>query len=285
MSTEYQQVPSQQALFSHNNLLDPWLVSSPPNISFAWGPKGFRREQVHSPPLFDADMQWSLSPASTPTFSPKKPAYVPSSQYISTSPPPSLSSSPEDAWSLSQRQTGDDQTLPDEDSLYKTELCRSYMETGTCRYGLKCQFAHGHNEVRRLPRHPKYKTEICKTFHTRGTCPYGTRCRFIHTKPRIGPFGDLLSPLASPMCSPYSSPPSVSPSPLSRGLRTPTPPPHVPQWSSSWSLDGDGDTPAQEDPAPADANADEDGDGGDCEVPDSPVSLSGKRLAIFRTIC
>jgi len=68
-------------------------------------------------------------------------------------------------------------------NLYKTELCRSFEETGTCRYGSKCQFAHGYTELRPAPRHPKYKTEICKTFHSIGTCPYGTRCRFIHTSP------------------------------------------------------------------------------------------------------
>lgn len=77
-------------------------------------------------------------------------------------------------------------------SLYKTELCRSFEETGHCRYGGKCQFAHGHDELRSVNRHPKYKTEICKTFHTVGTCPYGKRCRFIHT-PR--PISD--SPLIS----------------------------------------------------------------------------------------
>jgi hypothetical protein len=65
-------------------------------------------------------------------------------------------------------------------SLYKTELCRSFEETGACRYGLKCQFAHGRPELRPVTRHPKYKTEVCKTFHTIGTCPYGKRCRFIH---------------------------------------------------------------------------------------------------------
>eukprot|EP01113_Clastostelium_recurvatum_P006038 TRINITY_DN1272_c0_g1_i4.p1 TRINITY_DN1272_c0_g1~~TRINITY_DN1272_c0_g1_i4.p1 ORF type:complete len:338 (+),score=110.66 TRINITY_DN1272_c0_g1_i4:207-1220(+) len=69
-------------------------------------------------------------------------------------------------------------------NLYKTELCRSFAETNTCRYGLKCQFAHGRDELRPIIRHPKYKTEICKTFHTTGTCPYGSRCRFIHSKAR-----------------------------------------------------------------------------------------------------
>lgn len=66
-------------------------------------------------------------------------------------------------------------------NLYKTELCRSWIETGLCRYGHKCQFAHGEHELRPVLRHPKYKTEICKTFSTTGSCPYGPRCRFIHT--------------------------------------------------------------------------------------------------------
>lgn len=47
-------------------------------------------------------------------------------------------------------------------SLYKTELCRSFEETRHCRYGSKCQFAHGEDEIRQLARHPRYKTEVCK---------------------------------------------------------------------------------------------------------------------------
>ncbi|KAG5350854.1 hypothetical protein C0989_009024 [Termitomyces sp. Mn162] len=66
--------------------------------------------------------------------------------------------------------------------LYKTELCRSWEEKGTCRYGSKCQFAHGEDELRKVARHPKYKTEICRTFWVSGTCPYGKRCCFIHTE-------------------------------------------------------------------------------------------------------
>jgi hypothetical protein len=41
--------------------------------------------------------------------------------------------------------------------LYKTELCRSWEEKGTCRYGPKCQFAHGEDEIRRVARHPKVR--------------------------------------------------------------------------------------------------------------------------------
>ena len=67
-----------------------------------------------------------------------------------------------------------------ESRRYKTELCRAYEERGQCRYGERCQFAHGLAELRAMQRHPKYKTELCRTYHTSGYCPYGTRCHFVH---------------------------------------------------------------------------------------------------------
>lgn len=71
-------------------------------------------------------------------------------------------------------------TASSSSSRYKTELCRSFTENGLCKYGSKCQFAHGPDELRDLSRHPKYKTEPCRTFHTIGFCPYGMRCHFVH---------------------------------------------------------------------------------------------------------
>uniref|UniRef100_K3W6M5 C3H1-type domain-containing protein n=1 Tax=Globisporangium ultimum (strain ATCC 200006 / CBS 805.95 / DAOM BR144) TaxID=431595 RepID=K3W6M5_GLOUD len=65
-------------------------------------------------------------------------------------------------------------------NLYKTELCKHFMETGACRYASKCQFAHGEHELRGVLRHPKYKTTRCKAFVSTGKCMYGNRCRFIH---------------------------------------------------------------------------------------------------------
>ncbi|KAJ0402666.1 hypothetical protein ATCC90586_006180 [Pythium insidiosum] len=65
-------------------------------------------------------------------------------------------------------------------SLYKTELCKRFSEFGSCRYGAKCQFAHGVAELRHVVRHPKYKTTKCKSYWGSGHCPYGSRCRFIH---------------------------------------------------------------------------------------------------------
>ena len=41
--------------------------------------------------------------------------------------------------------------------LYKTELCRSWEEKGSCRYATKCQFAHGEEELRKVARHPKVR--------------------------------------------------------------------------------------------------------------------------------
>ncbi|RWR96394.1 mRNA decay activator protein ZFP36L1-like protein [Cinnamomum micranthum f. kanehirae] len=42
--------------------------------------------------------------------------------------------------------------------LYKTEICNSWVDTGFCRYGSKCQYAHGKEELR--PSRPrKFKPE------------------------------------------------------------------------------------------------------------------------------
>ncbi|KAJ1560236.1 hypothetical protein HK405_007792 [Cladochytrium tenue] len=76
--------------------------------------------------------------------------------------------------------------------LHKTELCRSWEETGTCRYGAKCQFAHSEEELRSVKRHPKWRTKPCKTFWTEGTCPYGKRCGFIHMSAELS-----ITPIAS----------------------------------------------------------------------------------------
>jgi len=72
-------------------------------------------------------------------------------------------------------------------SRYKTEMCRPFSEHGTCKYGDKCQFAHGSHEVRNINRHPKYKTDLCKTYHSVGFCPYGPRCHFIHALDEMRP--------------------------------------------------------------------------------------------------
>lgn len=65
--------------------------------------------------------------------------------------------------------------------LFKTEMCKSFVETGVCRYGKRCKFAHGEQEQRMVHRHPKYKTQICRNFKEKGSCPYGQRCCYRHS--------------------------------------------------------------------------------------------------------
>uniref|UniRef100_UPI003AAAB9CF mRNA decay activator protein ZFP36 n=1 Tax=Centroberyx gerrardi TaxID=166262 RepID=UPI003AAAB9CF len=97
-----------------------------------------------------------------------------------TSPTPLNSSSSLPSSTSSLFSTASSASTSSSSSRYKTELCRSFAESGICKYGGKCQFAHGGEELRDLNRHPKYKTEPCRTFHTIGFCPYGIRCHFVH---------------------------------------------------------------------------------------------------------
>ncbi|XP_041509133.1 mRNA decay activator protein ZFP36-like [Microtus oregoni] len=107
---------------------------------------------------------------------------------------------------------------PTTSSLYKTELCRTYSESGRCRYGAKCLFAHGLGELRQANRHPNYKTELCHKFYLQGRCPYGSRCHFIPH-----PNEDLAAP-----GQPHVLRQSISFSGLPSGRRTSPPPPGFP---------------------------------------------------------
>ena len=64
--------------------------------------------------------------------------------------------------------------------LYKTELCANWMKTGFCRYGSKCQFAHGMNDIKIIVKNEKYKTRVCTQYKKTGYCKYGNRCLFVH---------------------------------------------------------------------------------------------------------
>eukprot|EP00388_Colpodella_angusta_P005577 GDKJ01017163.1.p1 GENE.GDKJ01017163.1~~GDKJ01017163.1.p1 ORF type:complete len:875 (-),score=293.60 GDKJ01017163.1:338-2962(-) len=64
---------------------------------------------------------------------------------------------------------------------FKTEMCKSWIETGECAYSARCTFAHGLDEMRKKTHVTnKYKTRPCKRFIQFGWCPYGPRCLFIH---------------------------------------------------------------------------------------------------------
>ena len=67
------------------------------------------------------------------------------------------------------------------DPKYKTELCKSWIDTKFCIYGNKCRFAHGKDEVSNKPiNNTKYKLKKCTSFFERGFCQYGNRCHFKH---------------------------------------------------------------------------------------------------------
>ncbi|CAJ0950375.1 unnamed protein product, partial [Mesorhabditis belari] len=105
---------------------------------------------------------------------------------------------------------------PKNPKLYKTEMCRTWIEQGRCNYGDRCQYAHGEHEKRYVPRHPKYKTEMCQSFHKTGYCPYGHRCHFIHSESEVHQYQReketalraALSPLTPGLASLPLAPPS-----------------------------------------------------------------------------
>ena len=71
------------------------------------------------------------------------------------------------------------------DPKYKTELCKTFSETGKCPYGFKCRFAHGKEELVSKILNSNYKKKDCKTFSEFGFCPYGSRCSFRHDERKI----------------------------------------------------------------------------------------------------
>mmetsp|Transcript_59711 Transcript_59711/g.139770 ORF Transcript_59711/g.139770 Transcript_59711/m.139770 type:complete len:283 (+) Transcript_59711:84-932(+) len=71
----------------------------------------------------------------------------------------------------------------------KTKMCR-FHETGRCRYGDECPFAHDPSELEELP--DLRKTSICKNWQ-QGRCSHASeRCPFAHGKEELRktpPFG------------------------------------------------------------------------------------------------
>ncbi len=72
------------------------------------------------------------------------------------------------------------------DSKYKTELCKSFTECGFCAYGNKCRFAHGKHELfEKSVNHKKYKQKECLSFFKNKYCCYGSRCHFKHEERKL----------------------------------------------------------------------------------------------------
>ena len=67
---------------------------------------------------------------------------------------------------------------------YKTEMCKNWELKGRCKFGSKCCFAHGRDELQEKRHlHQRFKTKPCKQYFREGYCAYGLRCQYIHTVP------------------------------------------------------------------------------------------------------
>ncbi|MCQ2816551.1 MAG: zinc finger CCCH domain-containing protein [archaeon] len=64
---------------------------------------------------------------------------------------------------------------------YKTELCKFFEMNGFCKFGDKCAYAHGKEELRsKVTKSSAYRSRKCTQFFEKGFCPYGSRCQFAH---------------------------------------------------------------------------------------------------------
>jgi len=72
------------------------------------------------------------------------------------------------------------------DPKFKTELCKSWVETKFCVYGNKCRFAHGRDEIfNKQVNKSKYKLKACSSFFQNSYCNYGSRCHFKHDERKL----------------------------------------------------------------------------------------------------
>ncbi|KAK7363171.1 hypothetical protein VNO77_05302 [Canavalia gladiata] len=65
-------------------------------------------------------------------------------------------------------------------SVFKTEICRAWEESGNCRYNSKCQFAHGKEELHPSRLSMKNKSGTCKSSIRAGSSMHGSSSRIIH---------------------------------------------------------------------------------------------------------
>ena len=80
-----------------------------------------------------------------------------------------------------QMKSGGETSGSDYEGKYKTELCRNYELTGRCKYGSKCSYAHGKDElVNKKHINLHYKSKKCNKFFEKGFCEYGARCQYLH---------------------------------------------------------------------------------------------------------
>lgn len=73
---------------------------------------------------------------------------------------------------------------------FKTEMCKNWVNTGSCQYLDRCSFAHGAHELQGKTHVPvNFKTKVCETFHREGSCQFGARCQFLHSERDVNQTG------------------------------------------------------------------------------------------------
>ena len=113
---------------------------------------------------------------------------------------------------------------------YKTQLCANFQRDGVCRYGRRCQFAHGAHELRErsqllAPIVPEDQ-KICQPFAATGFCRFGDKCKFPHVLGSCVLAAPPLPPATMlQMCPPVQKydAPTTPPAPAFR-VPTSTPP-------------------------------------------------------------
>lgn len=60
-------------------------------------------------------------------------------------------------------------------ALYKTELCKNFTNTGECKYGDMCQFAHGKDQIRHV-----YILNIFNSNHKKAQNEPQTEANYTH---------------------------------------------------------------------------------------------------------
>jgi len=63
---------------------------------------------------------------------------------------------------------------------YKTTMCKSFSELGSCEYGQHCLFAHGQEELRPVGTQVGFKQSLCKNWESNGSCTWGEQCKWAH---------------------------------------------------------------------------------------------------------
>lgn len=82
----------------------------------------------------------------------------------------------------STQQTSNDSQTNLQDMCKKTKLCRFYAKNA-CRKGRGCQFAHGIEELARVP--DLRRTKMCHTWLVTGSCTQAN-CQYAHNRRELG---------------------------------------------------------------------------------------------------